>query len=97
MPGFKRFGNERTPLAHTWQNVAVSSNTAGQSSATLKASPGPKSSHLLPVSQEPLVHECSELVDQVYSSRKDLWSDPLQNAEEVWFVDGNSSVVNDQR
>lgn len=51
----------------------------------------------LPVSQEPLVHDCSELEDQARSSRKALRSDPLQNAEDVWSVDGSSSVVTGPR
>ena len=34
--------------------------------------------NFLPVSQDPLARDCSELVDQVYSRRKDLQSDPCR-------------------
>lgn len=42
-------------------------------------------------------HACPEVIDQVYSSHRDLQSEPLPNSEEVWFVDGNSFRKNGQR
>lgn len=35
-----------------------------------------------------------EVLDQIYSRCKDLQSEPLSNAEEVWFVDGSCIMEN---
>lgn len=38
---------------------------------------------LLPDSKGPITHACPEVIDQVYSSHRDLQGEPSPNAEEV--------------
>ena len=47
---------------------------------------------LMPVPDHPgsIEHNCSEIVDLVYSSRLDLKDSPLENADDNWFTDGSS-------
>ena len=37
-----------------------------------------------------LQHDCSEIIDLVYSSGPDLKDSPTENAEDNWFTDDSS-------
>lgn len=37
-----------------------------------------------------LIHNCEEVMEQVYSSRPDLKICPIENAELEWFIDRSS-------
>ena len=41
---------------------------------------------------EPLVPDCLETIETVYSSRPDLKEEPLEDAQDSWFTDGSSIV-----
>ena len=41
---------------------------------------------------EPVVHDCVETMEAVYSSRPDLKEEPLEDAESTLFTDGSSYV-----
>ncbi|OPJ71503.1 hypothetical protein AV530_019721 [Patagioenas fasciata monilis] len=43
-------------------------------------------------SEEPVVHDCLETIEAVYSSRPDLKEQPLKDAEDSWFTDESSFV-----
>lgn len=38
-------------------------------------------------------HNCSEVIDLVYSRRSDLEDSPIGNADDNWFIDGSYSMV----
>ncbi|XP_032942903.1 TOG array regulator of axonemal microtubules protein 2-like [Catharus ustulatus] len=44
-----------------------------------------------------LTHDCVEIIEQVYASRKDLKDEPLENPEWELFTDGSSFVENGTR
>nr|XP_038025352.1 uncharacterized protein LOC119714290 [Anas platyrhynchos] len=46
---------------------------------------------------EPVIHDCLETMETVYSSRPDLKEEPMEDAEETWFTDGSSFVTQGQR
>lgn len=46
---------------------------------------------------EPVVHDCIETMETVYSSRPDLKEEPLEDADESWYTDGSSFVKQGQR
>ncbi|KAM9251451.1 LOW QUALITY PROTEIN: thrombospondin-4-like [Cariama cristata] len=41
---------------------------------------------------EPVIHDCLETMEAVYSSRPHLKEEPLEDAEDSWFTDGSSYV-----
>lgn len=47
---------------------------------------------LLPTSQEPLAHDCIQVVDEVYTSRPGLKDRPLGKPDVEHFTDGSSFV-----
>lgn len=51
---------------------------------------------LLPDLGQSATHSCPEGTDRVYSSRRDLQTEPLSSAE-VWFGEGNNFTENRQR
>ncbi|RLV62312.1 hypothetical protein DV515_00019445, partial [Chloebia gouldiae] len=46
------------------------------------------------VTEDELVHDCVEMIEQVYSSRQDLKDEPLDTADWELFTDGSSFVEN---
>lgn len=42
-------------------------------------------------------HNCPEIIDLVYSSKRDLKDTPIENAGDGWFTDGNSFLDNGER
>ncbi|XP_010560459.1 PREDICTED: uncharacterized protein LOC104828476 [Haliaeetus leucocephalus] len=46
---------------------------------------------------ELVTHDCLETMETVYSSRPDLKEEPLEDAEESWFMDGSSFVKQGNR
>ena len=38
------------------------------------------------------LHQCTESIEQTYSSRPDLLDEPLDSPEVEWFTDGSSFV-----
>lgn len=44
------------------------------------------------ISGEPVTHDCLEAIEAVYSSRPDLKEEPLEDAKDSWYTDGNSFV-----
>ncbi|XP_009459379.1 PREDICTED: uncharacterized protein LOC104009153 [Nipponia nippon] len=46
--------------------------------------------------EESLVHDCIQTIEQVYSSRPDLKSEPLINPDLEMFTDGSSYVIDGQ-
>ncbi|RLV63005.1 hypothetical protein DV515_00018719, partial [Chloebia gouldiae] len=49
------------------------------------------------VTEDELVHDCVEMIEQVYSSRQDLKDEPLDTADWELFTDGSSFVENGTR
>ncbi|RLV63093.1 hypothetical protein DV515_00018626, partial [Chloebia gouldiae] len=49
------------------------------------------------VIEDELVHDCVEMIEQVYSSRQDLKDEPLDTADWELFTDGSSFVENGTR
>ncbi|RLV63571.1 hypothetical protein DV515_00018138 [Chloebia gouldiae] len=49
------------------------------------------------VTEDELVHDCVEMIEQVYSSRQDLKDEPLDTADWELFTDGSSFVKNGTR
>ncbi|RLV62484.1 hypothetical protein DV515_00019268, partial [Chloebia gouldiae] len=49
------------------------------------------------VTKDELVHDCVEMIEQVYSSRQDLKDEPLDTADWELFTDGSSFVENGTR
>ncbi|XP_052635669.1 uncharacterized protein LOC128138525 [Harpia harpyja] len=46
---------------------------------------------------EPVIHDCIETVEAIYSSRPDLKEEPLEDAENSWYTDGSSFIKQGQR
>ncbi|RLV62485.1 hypothetical protein DV515_00019267, partial [Chloebia gouldiae] len=49
------------------------------------------------VTEDELVHDCVEMIEQVYSSQQDLKDEPLDTADWELFTDGSSFVENRTR
>ncbi|NXU46847.1 POL3 protein, partial [Drymodes brunneopygia] len=54
-------------------------------------------SFLSDAKEEPVSHDCIETIEATYASRPDLQENPLEDAEDSWFIDGSSFVKLGQR
>nr|XP_060614568.1 uncharacterized protein LOC132764557 [Anolis sagrei ordinatus] len=52
---------------------------------------------LLPAPGEEMIHQCIQVMEQVYSSRPDLKDVPMSNIDMTLFTDGSSFVENGER
>ena len=43
------------------------------------------------------LHDCADILAQVYGVREDLQDQPLSDADAIWFTDGSSFVHQGQR
>ncbi|XP_060092559.1 uncharacterized protein LOC132570142 [Heteronotia binoei] len=52
---------------------------------------------LLPISDQPIEHDCIQTMDEIYSSRPDLTDTPLSDPDVEYYTDGSSFMQGEHR
>nr|XP_038025432.1 uncharacterized protein LOC119714306 [Anas platyrhynchos] len=93
--GFEISGGQRE--LGTERKEAICRTPEPQTVKELRTFLGMTASFLSDAPAEPVIHDCLETMETVYSSRPDLKEEPMEDAEETWFTDGSSFVTQGQR